>query len=648
MEAIDIKSDTGLLDLLGSASAGDLGLLVDHLTDDGRGRVTLPAAIKELFLEAKRRAVFTPLTLRLLIRELQQFGGHTMANLVRRSGVTYAEIVQDVLKHFEIQDTATGLLEQQELAIVATRLARLWPDLDDAAKREYLAELGPVNGARGDLASVQAAVMAGGRTSAAIARRLAQLPYTPNHVSNAVKKTLLGGALARLPTAAIVSGADSLAGAAYRVTVPCVLQLAFLRQQQAASGQPGCPACGAKSDGHARFCGDCGGDLQSPKVSAPVAPLQAAPMVLSHEGASLMIGAGEGTPALSATVLSTLDSSRPLQPLDLGTTGVDRLAPLLQLVPTGLVGGEVAANRYLKVVVNGPLSPAADGNGLRGFVRGPNGQFTEHGRFFEDDRLKNLVSGAAIFQLASVVVAQKHLADISRKLSEIQDGVARIEAFQRNERKSGINGTLKYLQQIAPVVLAGTLSPSVRDELEASERALSAVQDHIFTDLKTAISEVDSLKDPGTFGSIELTKALKSRQSGFEELAQQWNLCLAARFVACRLVCCYPGEQMLVERRKQALDQLTQVLPGPDGLLRQFSATVSRRGDQMKALTDTQAEIQANQERLRLWDIDRAPAIESEGQVALGQLGRMLQENAQPVALVLEMHGDRVVRALAA
>ena len=82
-------------------------------------------------------------------------------------------------------------------------------------------------------------------------------------------------------------------------------------------------------------------------------------------------------------------------------------------------------------------------------------------------------------------------------------------------------------------------------------------------------------------------------------------------------------------------------------LLRQFSATVSARGAQLKVLTDTQAEIQANQERLRLWDMDRAPAIESHGRATFGQLGRLLQENAQPVALVLEMRGDEVVRTLA-
>lgn len=647
MDTIDIKGDTDLLDLLSSVPAVELGLLVDHLTDGGQGRVALPAAIKELLLEAKQRQLYSTTTLRILIRELQQFGGHTVANLVRRSGVPYAEIVQDTLKHFDVTGDVSMPLERQELTVVAARLAHLWPDLDDEGKREYLSELGHKSEAACHLSTLQAAVLAGGQTSATIAKRLAHQPYTPNHIASTVKKSLLG-ALARLPTGSIMAAADSVAGAAYRVTVPCVLYLAALRQQQAASQQQGCSKCGAKVAEQVRFCGDCGFDLRLQTTPMPDTALQAAPLVASHEGASLMIVGEDDVPVFSATVLTTLDTSQSLQTLDLGAAGVDRLAPLLQLIPSATVAGEVAANRYLKVVVNGSLAAAADGNGSRGFVRGARAQITEHGRFFEDDRLKNLVNGAALFQIASLVVAQKHLADISRKLSEIQEGVARIEAFQRNERKAGIDGTLKYLQQVAPVVLAGGASQPIRHELEARESGLSLIQDHILTDLKAAIAEIETLKDTGTFGSSDLTKALKRRQSEFEELAQQWNHCLAARFIACRLVCCYQDEHMLVERRQQVLNQLTQVLPGSDGLLRQFSAAVLKRSANLKALTDTQVEIQANQERLRLWDMDRLPAIESRGSEILGQLDSMLQESGRPVALVLEMRGGKVVRALAA
>jgi len=650
MDTIDIKGDTELLDLLSSAPAAELGLLVDHLTDAGEGRMTLPAAIKELLLESRLRQLYTPTTLRILIRELQQFGGNTVANLARRSGVAYEEIVRDVSQHLGGKGEPSTPLEKVELAAVSARLAQLWPTLDESARQGYFTALNQ-QGVTSALSDLQTAVLAGGKVSAFIAQRLAESPYKPNHIAGTVKSVALGGALTRFLPAAVVAGANDLAGAAYRVTVPCVMHMAYLRQRRVAADAPSCPECAGALAGQARFCGNCGHDLRAngASMTAPASQSVAAlPIATSHDGAELMIGSGGGLPMLSITSLVGLDASEQMQSLDLGAGAIDRLSPVLQALPSLVVGNEVAAHRYLKVVVNGPLAAAADGDGLRGFVRGPDGKFVEHGRFFEDDRLKNLVSGAAIFQIASIVVAQKHLADISRKLGEIQEGVARIEAFQRNERKSGINGTLQYLQQIGPVVLAGNLSSSIRDELEASERALSLIQDHILTDLNAITADVGTLKNTSAFSSGDLTKALKSRQSDFEELALQWKLCLATRFVACRLVCCYPGEQMLVERRQHVLNELTQVLLGPDGLLRQFPAAVAKRSSTLKALTDTQVEIQANQERLRLWEIDRVPAIESQGRATFEQLDRMLQENAQPVALVLEVQGDKIVRALAA
>jgi uncharacterized protein YaaW (UPF0174 family) len=651
METIDIKGDDALLDLLSGAPAEDLALLVDHLTDSGEGRLTLPIAIKELLLESRRRQRYTPVTLRIMIRELQQFGGNTVVNLARRSGVGYEEIVRDVLRHLGGVVDASISLDRLELATVSARLAQLWPALKDAEKQEYIAELKLASTSSATLSDLQTTVLAGGQPAAAIAQRLAQRAYRPNHVNAAIKGAGIGSFLGGLVPATLLGTGQDLAGAAYRVTVPCVMQVAYLRQRRAAVDSPTCPACGATIVGQVRFCGECGHDLRAVEATLADTSLKSVALALaanSHDDAELMIGAASGLPMLSVTPLARVHEADQLRPLDLGVGGIDRFAPLIQAIPSFAVGGEVAAHRYLKVIVNGPLSPAADGNGLRGFVRGPDGKFAEHGRFFEDDRLKNLVSGAAIFQIASIVVAQKHLADISRKLGEIQVGVARVEAFQRNERKSGINGTLHYLEQITPVVLAGNLSSSIRDELEASERTLCAVQDHILTDLNAIITDVETLKDPDTLGTNGLTKALQKRQADFEDLAEQWKLCLAARFIACRLVCCYPGERALVERRQQALNLLAQTVVGPEGLLKKFPQSVTARSKSMKALTDSNVEVAANRERLHLWDVVCLPVMESQSRATFDQLDGMLRENAQPVALVLEMQGDKVLRALAA
>lgn len=655
METININVDAALLDLLSKAPAEDLDVLVDHLTDRGEGRMTLPSAIKELLLSSQRQKLYTNVTLKILIRELQQFGGNTvantLANLGRRSGVGYGEIVRDVFRHLGGKDDSSMTLEKLELAAVSLRLAQLWPTLDKEAKLTCLSGINQGGATSVELSDLQTAVFDGGRAAAAIARRLAQCPYVPNHASAAFKDAGIGGVVSNFASAALLGTGYELAGAAYRVTVPCVMQVAYLRQRLVVAGALSCPECGTAVVGQAQFCGKCGHDLRAAIISvAPTASQRVAvlPIASTHDNGELIINDGGGMPVLSVTSLASLDTSHQLQSLDLDTRAIDRLAPLLQAIPSMAVGAEVAAHRYLKVLVNGPLALTADGDGRRGYVVGANKKIIEHGRFYEDDRLKNLVSGAAIFQIASVVVAQKHLADISQKLGEIQVGIARIEAFQQNERKSGINGTLGYLRQIAPVVLAGDLSSSIRAELETSERELGILQNHLLTDLNAMIVEVRKLKDPGTFGSSGLTKALQDRQTTFEDLVEQWKLCLAARFIACRLLCCYPGELALVERRQDTLNQLAQSLLGPDGFLVRFREGVAVRREGMKALIDTQVEIQANQERLLLWDICRLPAIESQARSTFDQLDTMLRENAEPVELVLEMQGDKVMRALTA
>lgn len=651
VETIDIKGDTLLLDLLSGARAEDLDVFVDHLTDKGEGRLALSAPIKGLLLDSRRLGLYTPVTLRILIRELQQFGGNTVANLARGSGVAYEQIVRDVLRHLGGSSDASTPLEKLELSAVSARLAQHWLDLDDAAKQDYLSELEHADATSVALSDLQIAVLEGGRVAAAIAQRLAQCRYLPNHMLSSLGiAALLPKFKSKSPLVLAPTGIGLATGEAYRVTVPCVMQVAYLRQRRVVAIAWRCPGCGASTARSARFCGSCGYDLRVKSMDTP--PLasqqssQVSPIANTQGNTELTIGSGSGLPMLSITTFASLDASDQLKPLDPGGGAIDRFAPLLQSFPSLAVDHEVVAHRYLKVVVNGPLAPAADGNGLRGFVKGPDGKITEHGRFFEDDRLKNLADGAALLQVASFVAAQKHLADISQKLSEIQERVGRIEAFQHNERKSAINGTLDYLRQAAATVLDGTFSPSVRDELESIERALSEIQRHLRTDIEAAIADVNTLKDPSKFGTSGLTEALQDRQATFEDLVEQWKHCLAARFIACRLVGCYAGERALVDCRHAMLDQLAQSLLGPEGFLVQFRRAVAARSKSMKALTDTKVEIQANQERLHLWEIGRLPTIEGQARATFDQLETMLQENAQPVELVLEMQGNKVVRLL--
>lgn len=54
--------------------------------------------VKSVLLNAKNYNKSDEETLRLLVQELLYFGDRTLANTIRRNGIKYAEIVDDVAK----------------------------------------------------------------------------------------------------------------------------------------------------------------------------------------------------------------------------------------------------------------------------------------------------------------------------------------------------------------------------------------------------------------------------------------------------------------------------------------------------------------------------------------------------------------------
>lgn len=65
-------------------------------------------------------------TLRLLVRELQHFGGNTFVNLFRRNGVSYSEIVADVASHLKMKVPAAASVEEKEALIIDCVFTSSW------------------------------------------------------------------------------------------------------------------------------------------------------------------------------------------------------------------------------------------------------------------------------------------------------------------------------------------------------------------------------------------------------------------------------------------------------------------------------------------------------------------------------------------
>ncbi|KZL38765.1 hypothetical protein VT47_12775 [Pseudomonas syringae pv. syringae] len=234
-----INGDKELLTLLSAADAVDVGALVDFLTDFGSGRLAMSSDVQQVLLSAKQKAKYSRDTLLLLIRELQLFGGNSVANLVRRTGVPYAEIVRDVAKYVHAEVTGKEAIEVLELKILQKLVTKLWEKMTEQERAEFAGKVHADNGVIDvGLAAVLSAIGSGGLGAAragvmgvaAVAPLLAEGAFTAGAVAvgGRAATALLGVVGIAIASAA---GVHMAAKEAYRVTLPCVAQIAYIRQK---------------------------------------------------------------------------------------------------------------------------------------------------------------------------------------------------------------------------------------------------------------------------------------------------------------------------------------------------------------------------------------------------------------------------------
>lgn len=264
---MSLISDPDLNQVLTDASPDDLGVLADYITDKGKGRISLSEEVCKRLHGARQRNVFPPIDRALIAEELAKYGGNSVMNLLRGgAGVAYAELVCDVASHLGAEIKKGMATEKVELAILAKLMLESINTMTTAQRKEVLEELGQgnVNTNEIGLAAFTSAVLA----SEILAARLAF------SVGQAASAALLGRVAAAGATTAAGRGFGALLGPvgwavtglwtiydmsspAYRVTVPCVIQLGYMRNKQKAQS-PNCVRCNAPLAAGARFCSQCG------------------------------------------------------------------------------------------------------------------------------------------------------------------------------------------------------------------------------------------------------------------------------------------------------------------------------------------------------------------------------------------------------
>ena len=209
-----LKCDAVLLEVLQHSNIEDIDFLVDVLTDDGAGRVALSSSIKDLLLYQKAEKNYSEDGLRNLLHELQEYGGHSAMNLLRKEPVSYDELLTDVHKKLNGKDSKTKSSWQKEREIVLSLFGENWQTMTDHERWARCTEAKVVSGffdMQENLNVDEKGIVLGLSAAASAATFLA---------------------LRMFPPAAVVSAlslAFQSASQAYRVTIPFIAQVARIK-----------------------------------------------------------------------------------------------------------------------------------------------------------------------------------------------------------------------------------------------------------------------------------------------------------------------------------------------------------------------------------------------------------------------------------
>lgn len=175
----------------------------------------------------------------LVAGELQHFGGDSIVNLFRRQGVLYKEMLSDVCDRTGVKYDSKASAYTIENQLIESLVEKCWEQMSPEQKRSTAEEMN-LEGSLGavPLTAILNAIRAGGMGSLQWSSWLAQ--SARSSFGNAIGVGL-GGAAALVggravaviagPLAALAVTIPLLSGTAYRVTIPAVIQIAYMRRQ---------------------------------------------------------------------------------------------------------------------------------------------------------------------------------------------------------------------------------------------------------------------------------------------------------------------------------------------------------------------------------------------------------------------------------
>lgn len=232
------------LDFIQYCSEEQLCILARYLTHDkdGSKRASSMLLENDYFKRMEGRPDRHRESWDLIAGELQHFGGDSIANIFRGHGVTYKEILSDVCNKLSIKMSKDASAYEAEDDLLGKLVADSWEKMPELERKKLLEQAGIDASLKG--AAALLAVQTALHTSKVLSYNIAVVvaSHTARILAGSVVTTVAGqGALRGLavlagPIGWALTGAlaiPAISGAAYRVTIPAVIQIASMRREMA-------------------------------------------------------------------------------------------------------------------------------------------------------------------------------------------------------------------------------------------------------------------------------------------------------------------------------------------------------------------------------------------------------------------------------
>ncbi|MDP5130176.1 MAG: hypothetical protein NWQ54_04800 [Paraglaciecola sp.] len=243
---MQVDQDRSLEELLRVASKDELSEIANIITNNGKGRLSLDKGVLKI-IEKRKRLNELHLSNDLLANEIRAFGSNTIANSLRRSmPVSYHEVLCNVAKKLgvkKIDKNSPAIDVEIEVLIALLRKAFDKKTVEEIRSllKQGNCELDPKTRKLIDNATDKEALLQMLKTSIST-YGLAKLIATalPSSVLAAGKVFALKAMVFRTPglinplglALSAAWATYDISGPAYRVTIPAIAHIAFIRQTQ--------------------------------------------------------------------------------------------------------------------------------------------------------------------------------------------------------------------------------------------------------------------------------------------------------------------------------------------------------------------------------------------------------------------------------